>query len=455
MEAEGGGVAFPRIDGAGHVVVLPRRMLNLPIMINLVVSPCASVKHPSEDIVGSEGDEIKGRRIVIGITGSVSAYRAADIARSLMRHGAVVHAFMTGGAQKIIHPNLMEWATGNPVVTELTGKVEHVMFTSGPEKVDLVLIAPATANTIGKMAAGIDDTPVTSLVSSALGAEIPILVAPAMHDTMMRHPIIMDNMKRLERAGVTFIQPTTEQGKAKLASVEDILAATISKLANKDMKGLGVLITGGPTVEPIDSIRVLTNKSSGKMAVALAAAARERGARVTLVYGPGSAEPPRDVRVIRVQTAEEMRQKVKEELANERCDMVFAAAAVSDYRPTKMRRGKMASSRKRLTLQLVKTPKLVDELKKLSPKVFLTIFKAVYSLSEKEMAKSAMQRLRDADADMAVANDVSVEGIGFGSDENEVLIVDSAGRTVRVPRARKISIANRILDEVLKRIQVN
>ncbi len=414
---------------------------------------CASVKHPSEDIVGSEGDELRGRRIVVGVTGSVSAYRAADIARSLMRHGAVVHAFMTSGAQKIIHPNLMGWATGNPVVTELTGKIEHVMFTSGPEKADLVLIAPATANTIGKMAAGIDDTPVTSLVSSALGARIPMLVAPAMHNTMMSHPIIMDNMKKLEGAGVAFIQPTMEEGKAKLASVEEIVAATISKLSDKDMTGLGVLITGGPTVEPIDSVRVLTNRSSGKMAVALATAAKERGASVTLVYGPGSAEPPRNIKVIHVRSAEEMRQKVKEELANGKYDAVFAAAAVSDYRPARMHEGKIESSRERLTLQLIRTPKLVDELKKLNPKAFLTIFRAVYSLSEEEMARNAMQRLRNAKADMAVANDVSVEGVGFGSDENEVLIVDSAGRKVRVPRARKISIANRILDEVLERIR--
>ena len=196
------------------------------------------MSHPSKELTGTEGKELIGRRIVLCVTGSVSAYKAPDIARQLMRHGADVHAVMTPGAQKIIHPNLMEFSTGNPVVTELTGKIEHVAFTTGKGKADLILVAPATANTIGKIASGIDDTPVTSYVSSALGAKIPILIAPAMHDTMLTHPLIQRNVDKLREAGVALIPPKMEEGKAKLPDPEEILRAAVALLTKKDMAGL-------------------------------------------------------------------------------------------------------------------------------------------------------------------------------------------------------------------------
>lgn len=411
-----------------------------------------SMEHPSKDITATDGAELSGKRIVLGVTGSVSAYRAADIARSLMRHGADVYPVMTPGAQKIIHPNLLEWATGNPVVTELTGKIEHVLFTAGREKADLILVAPATANSIGKIAAGIDDTPVTSYVSSALGAGIPIIIAPAMHDTMLTHPIIEENMKKLERAGISFATPVIEEGKAKLAPIEEIVEQVISRLSKKDMAGLKVLITGGPTVEPIDAVRVLTNRSSGKMANALAAASLRRGAEVAIVYGPGSAVPPGKAKVIRVGTVNEMLDAVEKELAGRKYDVVIAAAAASDYTPAEPVPGKISSSEERQTLLLKRSPKIIERVKELSPSSLLVIFKAEHSVSDEELLKRAASRGREVKAGLVVANDVGRVGVGFGSDENEVVIVYPQGKNLRLPKARKGALADRILDLLVERI---
>ena len=409
--------------------------------------------HPSKDITGKEGAELEGKRVILGVTGSVSAYKAPDIARDLMRHGADVHAVMTSAAQKVVHPNLLEWATGNPVVTELTGKIEHVEFTTGESKADLILVAPATANTIGKMASGIDDTPVTSYVSSALGAGIPILVAAAMHDTMLAHPIIKRNIKELEEVGVVFIPPRMEEGKAKLADPDQITPLVISTLSKKDMRGLKVLVTGGPTVEPIDLVRVLTNRSSGKMAAAMAEAAKNRGADVTMVYGPGLAAPPYGVNVVSVQTADQMAKEVAKELKSEKYDLMVAAAAVSDYRPSTKVRGKIESQPERMTLDLTRTPKIVDSVKKLSPSTFLAIFKAEGSTSESSRIRRAVARMKETEADMAIVNYIGSRDFGLGSEMNEVTVVDSEGRRTRIKKAPKMKIADEILSLVLQRLR--
>lgn len=409
--------------------------------------------NPSEDIMGTDGSELKGRRIVIGITGSVSAYKAADIARALMRHGADVHAVMTPAAQQVIHPNLMAWATGNPVVTKLTGEVEHVKFTAGRERADLMVVAPATANTIGKMAAGIDDTPVTSYFSSALGASVPVIVAPAMHETMIKNPIIEENMKRLREAGVTVLQPTLKEGKAKLADLESILEAVIVALTKKDMEGLNVLITGGPTVEAIDPVRVITSRSSGKMAVALAKAAARRGASVTVVYGPGSASPQSNVRTVGVTTADEMFHEVKAELSKGTYHMMIAAAAVSDYKPREERGEKVSSKNQRLTIELESTPKIIDFVKGASPKTFLMIFKAEHRLSPSELVRRARDRMKEARADMAVVNDVGKEDVGFGSDKNEVTVIQRDGEVTPLGKALKLEIADQLLTLALRQIR--
>ncbi|MEO0115506.1 MAG: flavoprotein [candidate division WOR-3 bacterium] len=188
------------------------------------------MSHPSEDIIGTKGSELKNKKIVLGITGSVAAIKSPELARELMRHGATVFPVMTKMAQKIIQPDLLEWATGNPVVLELTGKIEHIGLAT---MAHLILIAPATANTISKIACGIDDTPVTSVVTVAFGLGKPIFIVPAMHESMFKHPIVEENIHRLRALGCEFIAPEIEEGKAKIASIERIVRTIIDKLKNK------------------------------------------------------------------------------------------------------------------------------------------------------------------------------------------------------------------------------
>jgi phosphopantothenoylcysteine decarboxylase/phosphopantothenate--cysteine ligase len=402
----------------------------------------------SDDISGKLGDELSGKTIVHCITGSISAYKAPDIARHLIRHGAEVISVMSESAQKVIHKNTMEWATGNEVITELSGKIEHVLLTSGRGKADLILIAPATANTIGKIANGIDDTPVTSVISSALGAKIPILVAPAMHETMIKHSIIQENIKKLKEHGVIFIPSRFEEGKAKIANESTIFEYVLNVLAKKDLLEKKVLVTGGPTIEKIDAIRFITNASSGKTGVELAREASGRGAKVTLITGPTREDIEEWIDTIKVETAREMYDAVIKKLGESKYDIVIASAAVSDYYPSNNFTNKIRSEEtEKLQLELIRTPKIIDAVKRVSPESFLIIFKAEYDVSSDELIKRGMERVREVNADMAVLNDVSK--IGFGSDENQVLLLSKEGKVKELPRVRKRIMARIILDDAL------
>ena len=236
-------------------------------------------EHTSKEIIGAKSKELKDKKIILCITGSVAAIKSTEVARELMRRGADVYAVMTKAAQQIIHPDMVEWATGNPVVTELTGQIEHVKYAGQhSEKADLILVAPSTANTIGKVACGIDDTPVTTTLTTGIGADIPVIIAPAMHESMYNHPIVNENIETLRRIGIEVLMPRFEEGKAKIPGTEEIVQA---------------VITAGPTRAYLDAFRYITNPSSGKMGVALAQNALARGAEVTIIYGPGEAKPPR------------------------------------------------------------------------------------------------------------------------------------------------------------------
>jgi phosphopantothenoylcysteine decarboxylase/phosphopantothenate--cysteine ligase len=406
------------------------------------------MEHPSKDIVGTKGDELKGKRIVLCITGSVAAIESPKIARELMRHGAEVFAIMSKMAKKIIHPYLMEWATGNPVVVELTGKIEHVSLLN---KADLVLIAPATANTINKIAYGIDDTPVTSAISVALGLNKPILILPAMHASMYRHPVLIENMNKLEKLGIEFLKPRIEEGKAKIATLEEVLEAVIAMLYEKDMKGLSVLVTAGPTIEHIDPIRILTNKSSGKMGIAIAKEAFRRGAKVSLIYGPGLIQPPSNIKVIHVETSKEMFDKVNSELESNEYDIFVSTAAVSDFMLEKPFSYKINTHNlNELELKLKIAPKIIEKVKKISPKTFLIAFKAEYGVSYEELVKSSYDLLKEVNADLVVGNDVAKQGVGFRAETNEVIIVDSNRNVEYVPLTTKQKVAKRIFDVALK-----
>ncbi len=412
--------------------------------------------HPSKDIVGTIGEELKEKKIVLCITGSVAAVRCSDIARHLMRHGAEVFTVMSEMARKFVHPYLMEWATGNPVVTELTGKIEHVALAGEhPDKADLILVAPATANTISKIACGIDDTPVTSVVSTAFGSEIPIIVVPAMHESMYRHPIVAENTEKLKAFGVELVGPRIEEEKAKIAETEEILEAVINRLTmKKDMAGMRILITAGPTFEHIDPVRVITNKSSGKMGVALARETLNRGADVTLVYGPGKAVPPSDAKVIRVETTEEMHKAVVSELKSEKYDVAVAAAAAADWRPEKSFDYKVStSSVSELSVKFKPTAKIIDAVRKVCPDIFLVPFKAEHSLSDEELVERGYKRLVEAEADLIVVNDVGRERAGFEVDTNEAFIVDKEKKVVHVPLTTKREVARRIFDVITEKIK--
>jgi len=408
--------------------------------------------HPSKDIIGSKGRELQDKRIVLCITGSVAAVKSPEIARELMRYGAEVYPVMTAMAQKIIHPYLMEWATGNPVVVELTGKVEHVALAGlHPEKADLILVAPATANTISKIACGIDDTPVTTVVSTALGSNIPIIVVPAMHESMYRHPLVTENIEKLKSLGLEFVGPRIEEGKAKIAEVNDVVSAVIRKVAvTKDLVGKRILVTAGPTLEHIDPIRVITNKSSGKMGVAIAEEALFRGAEVTLVYGSGTVSLPSGVRVINVETTGDMYKAVVMELKSSKYDAIIAAGAAADFAPEKPIEHKVPTrTTSELLLKLKPTLKIIDAVKKISPSAFLVAFKAEYGLSDEELIESAYQTLKAASADLIVANDVSRKGVGFKVDTNEVFIADRDRNVIHIPLTTKREVAKKLLDSIV------
>ena len=412
--------------------------------------------HPSKDIIGTEGKQLKGKCIVLCVTGSVAAVQSPEIARALMRQGAEVFTVMSSMAQKVIHPYLMEWATGNTVVTELTGKIEHVSLVGEHfSKADLVLVAPATANTISKIACGIDDTAVTSVASTAFGSKCTIIIVPAMHESMYNHPILAENINKLKGLGVQFIGPRIEEGKAKIAQTREIVDDIAHRLTTKqDLSGLRVLITAGATIEHIDPVRVLTNKSSGKMGVALAEEALSRGAEVTMVYGLGSSAPPLRANLISVETTEQMHDAVTSELRSKEYDVTIAVAAPADWTPEKPYSFKLSTHRlDSLNLRLKPTAKIIESVKKVSPRTFLVAFRAEYRISRKELIESAYRRLTEAKADLIVVNDVGKKGAGFGTDTNEVFILDKKKETVHVKLTRKREVAEKILNVVSQKIK--
>jgi phosphopantothenoylcysteine decarboxylase/phosphopantothenate--cysteine ligase len=412
--------------------------------------------HPSKDIMGSKSSLLKDRKVVLCITGSVAAVKCSEIARELMRHGAEVYTVMSAMAQKIVHSYLMEWATGNHVVTELTGKIEHVMLAGeGVGRADLVLVAPATANTISKIACGIDDTPVTTVVSTALGSGIPVMVVPAMHESMYRHPVVTENFGKLRSLGVEFVGPRVEEGKAKIAEIKEIVDAVVRRLTVKrDLAKRKVLVTAGPTLEYIDPIRIIANKSSGKMGVAIVEEALSRGAEVTLVYGPGTAIPPVGAKIVSVETSQEMYEAAVSELKSKKYDVGIAVAAVADWTPEKKYEYKVPTSiETELTVKLTPTPKIMDALKKVSPDTFLVAFRAEYNLSDEELIQSAYKRLKKAKADLIAANDIGRTGVGFACDTNEVFIVDANKKVVHVPLAAKREVAKRLFDVIIHKLK--
>ena len=411
-------------------------------------------QHTSKEIIGTKNNELQDKKIILCITGSVAASKSTEIARELMRRGADIYAVMTKAAQQIVHPDMVEWATGNPVVTELTGQIEHVTY-AGEHRLhaDLILVAPSTANTIGKVASGIDDTPVTTTLTTGIGAGIPVIIAPAMHASMYKHQIVNENIEKLQRIGIQVLMPRFEEGKAKIPGTSEIVQAVIDTLTRpKDLVGKHILITAGPTRAYLDAFRYITNPSSGKMGVALAQNTLDRGANVTLVYGPGTAKPPAKANVIPILSTEEMLEAVQKTLQTHKIDATILSAAAADYGLPDRVNEKTPSGKNEWVLQLKPLPKIVENVKKVDPDVYLVGFKAEYNLSNEELIERAYKRMVDAGMDLIVANDVSREKTGFEVDTNEVFVIDPDRNLEHVSLSSKYDVASRIIDVVLSHI---
>ena len=412
------------------------------------------MKHTSKLIKGSLSDSLKGKSIALCITGSVGAVECVALARKLMRHGAEVYTVMSKAAQEIIHPYLMEWATGNVVVTKLTGQIEHVTLAGKHnDHVDLVMIAPATANTIGKVANGIDDTPVTTTVSSAIGAGIPLIVVPAMHESLYDHPAVIENIKKLKRMGITVVSPRMEEAKAKIPTVKTIVDHVLSILGPKDLEGKRFVVTAGPTRGWIDRVRFITNPSTGKMGIAIVENLILRGAEVSFIVGPISENVPDQAEVLRVTTSKEMMDTVLNELSKKKTDVFVSTAAVLDYEPSEMEDSKIASGATDISVRLVPTKKIVEEARKKQKDLFIVGFKVESGVSDKELEKRARAKIEAGTCDLVVANDAQKKGVAFGTDTNEVLIVGGKDFTKNVPLAPKREIARHIVDVIIERMK--
>jgi len=388
---------------------------------------------------------LRDKSIVLGVTGSIAAYKAAEIASQLTQSGAKVNVILTEEAVQFVSPITFRAITGSPVVTgmfDLTSEfsIEHVSLAKAA---DIVVVAPATANIIAKLAAGIADD---MLCCTVLATKAPVLIAPAMETNMYTNPVTRDNLAKLETRGFVTIGPATgwlasgKEGLGRLADVNDIINSICHVLDRAaDLTGRHIVVTAGGTQEPIDPVRYICNRSSGKMGYAVAETARDRGARVTLITAPTSLPEPVDIDIIRVGTAEEMRQAV--ENVSSRTDALIMAAAVADYRPKKTARGKIKRGNAGLTLELECTPDILASVKG-------NFIKVGFAAETSNLVENARGKLKQKRLDFIVANDITASDSGFGTDTNRVTIIDRKGKVDRLPLLTKQEVANKVLDRV-------
>jgi len=362
---------------------------------------------------------LDGLNIALGVTGSIAAVKTVELAHELRRQGASVRAVMSPSASGIIHPWAVEFATEHDVISEITGRVEHVELCGREGWADVFLIAPATANTVGKIAGAIDDTPVTTTATTALGAGVPVVIAPAMHEPMYDHPGVLEAIARVESWGVDFVDPRIEEGKAKIATEGAIVTALARATTDQTLAGRHVIITSGATSEAIDPIRVLTSRASGTTGRGVARACYVRGADVTLVHD-GPAVDYADT--VTVESAAEMLTAVEARAAD--ADALISAAAISDYTVAKAD-NKLRSGEPR-TLELEPTPKLLDTVRNSHPELTMVGFKAETSDEDQAMVDQAADLRDRLDLAFVVANDASV----MGSDETRALLVERGATSV-------------------------
>ncbi|RLI76147.1 bifunctional phosphopantothenoylcysteine decarboxylase/phosphopantothenate--cysteine ligase CoaBC [Archaeoglobales archaeon] len=352
--------------------------------------------------------KLEGKKIVLGVTGSIAAVETVKLARELRRRGAEVVAVMSKAARKIIHPYSLEFATQNKVITEITGKVEHVKYLGLEGEADLYLIAPSTANTISKIANGIDDTPVTTMATTALGSKKPIVVVPAMHAGMYENKAIKESLERLEKFGVEIVSPKFEENKAKFPDIEIICLHVERALYPKEMEGKKVIVTSGPTYEQIDPIRFISNKSSGIMGKEIALEFWRRGAEVVVITSkPSNLNLPK-FEEIKIRSVKDMLEKTLNEVKNG-CDLFVSTAAASDF-ILDMAESKIKTTDE-LILKLRAAPKVLWEVRKIY-KGKIMGFKAETGVSDEELYQIAHDKKINDKIEMIVANDVLERGMG-------------------------------------------
>jgi len=391
---------------------------------------------------------LAGKKIVLGVTGGIAAYKSAELVRELVRAKAQVWVIMTRNAREFVTPLTFQTLSGNPVSTDLfnllgESEIGHISLA---DRADILVIVPATANIIGKIAGGIADDLLSTVVSAT---RAPVLLAPAMNVHMWENPICRDNIHKLRARGYHFIDPEAGElacgyeGKGRLAEIPAVVEEIRFVLSPKDFVGETVLVTAGPTVEDLDPVRFLSNRSSGKMGYALAKAARRRGAEVILVNGPTSLPPPPKVRRISVRSALEMREAVFHHL--EKASILLMAAAVSDYRPKQAAGQKVKKTSAPAALELERNPDILSEAGRSKGNRLFVGFAA----ETQNLLKNAKEKLAQKNLDLIVANDVSQPGAGFRVDTNIAKIIDRSGRAEKLPLMSKEDLADRILDRLL------
>lgn len=393
--------------------------------------------------------DLSGKKIILGITGSIAAYKAAYLASALVKRGADITVVMTEHATKLIGEATFWSITRNPVITDMFKSPEskEILHVSLPQSADLLLIAPATANIIAKLANGIADDMLSTM---ALAATCPMMIAPAMNIHMYRNPVTVANIEKLRGYGYTFVEPESgwlacgDEGVGRLAEPEEIVKAVENVLLGRpgDYRGVKVMVTAGPTQEPIDPVRFISNRSSGKMGYAIAEQAVKRGASVILVTGPTELAPPAGVEVVQVTTVKEMREVVQSRI--EDMNVFIAAAAPADFTPSKVWEQKIKKT-EHLTLELKKTTDILAEVgKNKGNKVHVG-----FAAETEKLEEYAEAKLKNKNLDVIVANDVS-SGEVFGSDSNQVTLISRMGDKVKWPRMSKREVANGILDYIKK-----
>ena len=392
---------------------------------------------------------LKDRQIVLGVCGGIAAYKAVELLRTLVKSGSQIRVIMTGSAQEFVGPLTFEALSGHPVWTRMFGRQEDAPFRhiAWADKAEAVVIAPATANIIGKMAHGIADDPLTTFV---LSVRAPILVCPSMNVRMYENRVVQDNMVRLEQAGIKVLRPETgalacgHEGPGRLPNVETIAEELRSLLCTYNLAGERILITAGPTQEPIDPVRFISNPSSGKMGHAIARVARRRGADVVMISGPTALPDPQGVKVIRVSTAEEMFKAVMDHV--EQTTIIVKAAAVSDWRPAGLFGHKVKKDQLAQPLRLEQTPDILKALGENKTGQILVGFAA----ETENLRENACSKLTAKNLDLIVANLIGQADSGFGSDTNQATLFYRDGRAEDLPVMDKEDLADIILDRVLE-----